>query len=112
MITIVYLDDEPDICQMFEDNFASQDVSVTTFHDVERAIHHIQNSKVDLVFLDYRLPGMTGAEVAQRLPADLPKALITGDLNIEEDGPFVKIFHKPLEFRTVEKFIKSFVGQG
>ncbi len=64
---VIYLDDEPHLCEMFVDNFASGEVSVETFTDSEKAITAINASIPDLVFLDYRLPETTGEAVALRL---------------------------------------------
>ena len=32
---VVYIDDEPDICQMFEDYFSSPDVRIRTYRSEE-----------------------------------------------------------------------------
>jgi len=110
-LKIIYLDDEPDLCEMFVDNFASPIVSIQTFTDPEAAITAINESKPDLVFLDYRLPETTGQEVATRLNPDMPKVLLTGDLSVDTRNSFIKVFHKPFDFGEMEAFIQSFLGR-
>lgn len=105
---IIYLDDEPHLCEMFEDNFSTPDVSVQTFVDPECAIKAINESNPDLVFLDYRLPKTTGDIVASRLSPDIPKALITGDLTVKSTQLFLRVFHKPFDFLEMEGFIQGF----
>ena len=76
-IKIIYLDDEPHLCEMFVDNFASAEVLIQTFTDPESAIKAINEEKPDFVLLDYRLPQTTGQDVALRLNPAIPKALVT-----------------------------------
>lgn len=107
-LRIVYLDDEPLLCEMFVDNFASLEVSVQTFTNPETAIVAINESNPDLVFLDYRMPLTNGIEVADRLNPEIPKALITGDLDVTYQESFVKVFHKPFDFTEMESFIRAY----
>ena len=110
-LKIVYLDDEPGLCEIFVDNFSSPDVSVDTFTNPEAAVKAINESLPDLVFLDYRLPGTTGDEVASRLSAVIPKVLITGDLAVMSTKSFVKVFHKPFDFTEMELFIQGYLDR-
>jgi DNA-binding response OmpR family regulator len=108
-LKIVYLDDEPHLCEMFVDNFASPEVMFETFTDPEAAIKAINESVPDLVLLDYRLPNTTGEVVASRLNSAIPKVLLTGDLSVKEVKSFVKVFYKPFDFAEMETFIQSYL---
>jgi DNA-binding response OmpR family regulator len=110
-LKVIYLDDEPQLCEMFVDNFASDEVSVKTFTDPERAIVAINESVPDFAILDYRLPGMTGIDVALRLNGAVPKVLLTGDLTVQTVNDFVKVFHKPFDFAEMEAFIQSYIDR-
>jgi DNA-binding response OmpR family regulator len=96
---------------MFVDNFASPVVSIQAFTDPEAAIKAINESKPDLVFLDYRLPETTSHDVATRLNPDIPKVLLTGDLTVNARNCFIKVFYKPFDFEEMEAFIQSCLGR-
>ncbi len=106
---IVYLDDEPDMCEMFKDNFASDELQVRTFIDVAGALKHVEAEGADLVFLDYRLPNTTGDVVAKKLPPEIPKVLLSGDLTLNTTSAFVRVFSKPFDFDEMTLLIETFV---
>lgn len=108
---IIYLDDETHLCEMFAENFSSERISVETFTDPEAAIQAINQTLPDLVFLDYRLPHMTGEEVAARLKKSIPKAIVTGDIGITTLGSINRIFEKPFDFDAIQRFIQGFIDQ-
>lgn len=105
--TIVYLDDETELCELFVDYFSSDEVQVKSFENEEFAIHEIKTNPPDLVFLDLNLFSTTGEKVAARIDPNIPKALITGDIRINSKPPFLKVFHKPLDFDLIDEFIGS-----
>lgn len=105
---VVYLDDEPLLCEFFKDCLESDDVIIKTFINPEEAIQEILTNRPDLVFLDFRLPNTTGDIVAQKIPENIPKVLITGDLVVEAKSTFIKIFKKPFNFSEMKEFIEHF----
>ena len=107
-LKVAYVDDELGLCQSFEDNFASDDLLITTFTDPEKALTVINTGEFDLVLLDFRLPNITGDEIAARIKVKVPVALITGDLNVKPSAKFVKIFSKPCSFDEMTAFLQSF----
>ena len=110
VLKVVYLDDEPDICEIFKANFESSEVSIKTFVDPLAAVRSIEADRPDLIFLDYRLPDTSGDRVAMRLEGSIPKALITGDLSVRPESDFVRIFYKPFRFSEIEKFIGEYAS--
>lgn len=106
-LSVFYLDDEPDLLEMFEDLFAAPHIKITTAVDATLALQRLQSEKFDLVFLDYRLPGTTGDEIARKIPKGPTLALITGDLSVRTDFPFKAIFAKPYRKDEVQKFIDN-----
>lgn len=108
---IYYLDDEEDLCQIFIDYFASKDVVVTTFIDPKIAIDAINKNPPHLFFIDYRMPGTTGDEVAKVLDPNIPKFLITGDISINTQYKFEKVFTKPYEESAISELISSYISR-
>lgn len=110
-IKVYYVDDEPDLLDLFADVFSSDDVEVTTFVDPDTALSVIWEAPPDLLFLDYRLPKTTGSKLACEIEPAIPKVLITGDLATTRDANFIGVFSKPLNFEEISAFIASFVDR-
>lgn len=92
---IVYLDDEQGLLEIFSENFSGKDREITTFSDPKAAIPALKANPPDILFIDYRLPGYTGDEIAKMLDPQIYKVLLTGDLDPKCSYPFQAIFEKP-----------------
>lgn len=106
-LKIYYLDDEKDLLDNFADLFSTPDREIVTFTDPEEAVAAIKASPPDILFIDYRLPGCTGDQVANRLDPSIPKVLITGDMHVNSSYKFYKIFEKPVDLDVLEEFIQK-----
>ena len=106
-LEIVYIDDEVDLLSLFEDTFSDSDIRIRTFADVGKAKEAILEKAPDLVFIDFRLPGTTGDQVANDLDPKIPKALITGDLQVNTSYKFDAVFEKPYNIKAIREFIKK-----
>jgi DNA-binding response OmpR family regulator len=104
---IYYLDDEPELLELFVDTFSEPGIEICIFNDVSAFHEAIQRRIPDLIFLDYRLSGTTGDEIALRLDPNLPKALITGDQQVKTKAFFEAQFAKPYRTEEIEAFIKK-----
>ena len=93
---IYYLDDEPDLCEIMSDRLNSNEIRVETFCDSASLLKRCEESKPDLFFLDFRLPGITGDEVAFKLDPAIPKVLITGEISPQTKYPFIAILSKTI----------------
>lgn len=109
-IKVIYVDDEPDICELFVDIFGGKDILIESFSDPEQAIKHIHEVMPDLVIADSRMPETTGEKLAARLPPGIPVACASGDLNLESKYQYVKILKKPFEIENVREFIGSYLA--
>jgi len=107
-LKVFYLDDEEDLCENFSDYFASDKVAVTTFTDPDAAIEAVTKQVPDLFFVDYRLPGITGDEVAKLLPSDIPKFLLTGDISLNSTYKFIRVINKPYNSEEILKIIEEY----
>jgi DNA-binding NtrC family response regulator len=106
-LKLVYLDDEPDLCDIFMDMFSADDVEVRTFVDPVQAVQSITSEPPDLIFLDYRLPNTTGDKIAVSLDNAIPKVLITGDITVKTEYSFVRVLEKPYRQADVADLIRD-----
>lgn len=73
---------------------------------------------IDMVFTDYKMPQMDGAQMTKRIKAryqDLPVVLVTGsvvvpDSELENVG-FDAVVHKPFELKVIADCITRFYPQ-
>lgn len=109
-LKVYYLDDEPDLLEIFSDTLSNEMVEVTTFLDPNKFVTAVSSQPPDLVFLDFRLPSTTGLDIARKLDPDIPKAMVTGDLAVKADPVFTAYFEKPIKFLEVQVFIQKFIN--
>ncbi len=108
---VYYLDDEPDLCEAFLDFFSSETISIQTFVDPHTAIAAIKKARPDLFFVDFRLPGMNGDQVAQAIDASIPKILVSGELDVKTQAHFVEKFSKPFDFDKLGEIIQQYAAR-
>lgn len=105
-IRIFYLDDEVDLCEVFKDNFQTAEIDISVFSDPAQAIAAVVASPPDLFFVDFRLPGMTGEDVAKRVGPSVPVILLSGDIDVTTSDIFHKKLPKqPYPFQEIEAII-------
>jgi FixJ family two-component response regulator len=107
-LRVVYIDDEVALCENFQDLHSSPEVEIETFTSPELAIESIRNNPPDLLFLDYRLPGTTGDQVASVLNLSKPIILITGELEVKTTYPFHMIIQKSADISEISSVIEFF----
>ncbi len=104
---VYYLDDEPDLAEVFFDLIQAQGIQVRTFTDPLIFLSETAKTPPDIVFVDYRLPGMNGLEIAKKLSPKIHIALMTGELEIQNKAPALEVLSKPFEKELILKFIKE-----
>lgn len=102
---IIYVDDESDICEDFALLMESDSIQVITFTSPFELLQKIDSINPDIIVSDYRMPGLTGIELAQKLSPELPKVLLTGELSLKDTSDFIKVFQKPCDFRALRTFL-------
>ncbi len=108
-INVYYVDDEKDLCEIFSDFFTSDNIKITTFEDPKEALKVAKESPPDLLLIDFRMPGMTGEELAFALNDNTPKVLVTGDIRIDCQYPFLQIIRKPYDFNKIQSLLDTYV---
>ncbi len=83
---VIYIDDEPGLCRVFELNMKAQGFRARSFTDPAAALSYINTSKqpIHAVLCDHRMPDMTGLEVIEQITVPVPIFLVTGDHNLAE----------------------------
>ncbi len=104
---IYYLDDEPDLLQIFEETFQEEKTEITTFSEPRALIEAAGQHPPHLLFLDFRLPNITGVQIARQLDPLIPKILVTGDMSLPKDETFLIQFEKPIDAEIVGAFIEK-----
>jgi two-component system response regulator HydG len=80
-ITVLLVDDDPELCELVKFGLGPQDMKVTAHASGEQAFAHITAHDVDVVVTDLAMPGMHGFELIDRIRAncpELPVIVLTG----------------------------------
>ena len=105
MSTVLYVDDEPINCSMFELNFKKYYHVLLAESGMEALDVLNENKQVDVIVSDMKMPGMDGLEFIQKVKETnkgLPCFILTGyDLTQDlmeaiKNGIVVKYFQKPM----------------
>jgi DNA-binding NtrC family response regulator len=104
---IYYLDDEPDLCNLFKEFFESDLIEIETFSDAFEAIERCDQSPPDIMFIDYRLADTTGNLVAEVIANDIVKVLVTGELEVPSYEVFYEVIAKPFKLIDVTLIIEK-----
>lgn len=109
MLNVLHLDDEEEICSVFADLFSSPQISIKSFTNARAAIEEVKKNPPDLIFLDYRLPGTNGEEVATEMNTKIPICLISGDITLKTNYAFSAVFKKPWKSTEIQAFLNTFI---
>ena len=63
---LLVVEDDPHISKMIKFALESE-YHITTVTDIDLALNTLSNEKIDLILLDWMLPGLTGIELIRRL---------------------------------------------
>ncbi|RYX80648.1 response regulator [bacterium] len=120
---ILFVDDTPDTRELYRLYFTlAGHVAETAPNGLEALRIVAHDSSLDLIILDYHMPGMTGLEVAQHLRqmedlAAIPIILFTGD-TMEDFAPKLReldiacVVYKPIEPHTLVTTAQKVIGVG
>lgn len=109
-LNIYYLDDEAELGELFVEFFSSDQVHVESFTNAEAFLRKITEDTPDLIFIDYRLSSLNGDDVAKKIDPSIPKALVTGEIQIAPSYPFFKVFEKPIDVVEVSKAFEDLLA--
>ncbi len=109
---ILIVDDEEDICELFEFEFESCGFETHVAGNAKEAIEVLKENAVDAILSDVRMPGGNGLEllewVRKNKPINLVFILMTGYSDVSLEKAFQQgahgLFHKPLELPEVTSY--------
>ena len=84
----VAIDDDPLICQVFEDILASEGLETKAFSSTTELVPLLQQNNIDGVIVDYHLGELNGVEALtalreQGLPKEIPALILSSDASDE-----------------------------
>jgi len=114
---VLVIDDEEAILQMVHDGLARSGYRVDTMADGEAALQRLKKQPYDVVFCDWKMPGLNGRQVYERLRESNPGLcrrviFITGDVINEQMQKFLEVekrpcLAKPFKLAELRDVIKS-----
>jgi two-component system nitrogen regulation response regulator GlnG len=112
---VLVADDEPSIRFVLREALEQQGCEVVEAEDGDAALEHLGAGSYDLAFLDIRMPGLTGLELLERMPAlgvDTAAVIITAQNTFENAVEAMKrgaldYLVKPFTLREVEALLEK-----
>ncbi len=110
-VKILVVDDEKDFVEMFSLRLTRQGEKVSVAYSGQEALDLLEETKIDVVILDIRMPGMDGIETLKRIKAAYPLVeviMLTGHGSTEtavegmKAGAFDYLM-KPADFEDISE---------
>lgn len=120
-LPVVYIDDEPSLCRVFEMVLGARGMEIVTFTNPAAGLEYLNAHDVAVVFCDYRMPKMTGLEVLAQMTRKAPFYLVSGDLAADacaSNPGITGLLAKPFRAEELIKLVNKHVvaesepGQG
>jgi len=118
--TVLVVDDDPALQSLFKQFLKKAGFGRIVVGTGEDALAHCEKKQFDLVFLDLKLPDISGDELytqIKQMCPDLPIVIITGYPDSEilsrilANGP-VTVIQKPIDFDQLNKTVKILGHKG
>ncbi|MCK4792604.1 MAG: response regulator [Desulfobacteraceae bacterium] len=109
--TVLVVDDEAPILNMLERAFIKNGYTVRSAESAEEALKILKHENIQVMFLDLKLPGISGVDLCRQIRKDKPIAIIyaiTGYTSLFElaecrEAGFDDYFTKPVELEILWK---------
>lgn len=119
---VLVVDDEEPILALVRDALSANGVELDMAHDGETAIDRMRHNTYDAAICDWRMPGMNGQQVYERLKAFDPEAaerviFVTGDVVNEKAQEFIKkegnlCLSKPFTLHEIREAVREVIEKG
>ena len=108
---ILVVDDEVHVRDMLEQAFSKAGYTVRLAESAEETLDILKDEKIQVMFLDLKLPGMNGLKLCRKIRKDFPIAIIhaiTGYASLFEpadcrEAGFDDYFIKPVDLEVLFK---------
>ena len=111
---ILVVDDDAQVRATISRALTELGYAVSEAGNGPKALELVRDDRVDLVILDYVMPGMDGAEVAREIAAidpDLPVIFSTGHAALRAlrtaAGDDVTVLHKPFTLDELDELLRE-----
>jgi YesN/AraC family two-component response regulator len=110
-LEIVIVDDEKQITELIKMAvlFASQNTSIHTFTDPEKARDYLEKNQVDILITDYKMPKYNGLQLMEGVSPLVKKVLISGYVSEIAEEKLTQLnatfFEKPVPMKALGKII-------
>ncbi|MDY7039026.1 MAG: response regulator, partial [Thermodesulfobacteriota bacterium] len=73
---ILIVDDEKYLLQLYIEAFTEWGYTVRSAKSAEKALEILKHENLQVMFLDLKLPGMSGVDLCRQIRKDIPMAVI------------------------------------
>ncbi|WP_164002782.1 response regulator [Pyxidicoccus caerfyrddinensis] len=117
---LLVVDDEPQVAHALRRLFRREGFDVQVAFNGNEALERLKEFSPDIVLTDFRMPGMTGSELLQRVKRSHPLALrliISGYADFKSvvasvnDGEICRFISKPWDDAELVTYLKSLLRQ-
>lgn len=118
MMTVLVVDDEPDILLVLEMLLSAEGYRVRTASSGTEALALVQAERPDLVLADVMMPGIDGFELMRRMAnedsAGIPVILMSAAAETvgRKVEPPTRFIPKPLDFDRLLALVRDVTGEG
>jgi CheY-like chemotaxis protein len=118
LASILVIDDDPDVRQFIVQSLEDQGYRVRSAADGEHGLKEAARERPDLVIVDFIMPGLSGAEVANRLLAKRPSQPILFVSGYSETeavrrvAPNAPLLAKPFRADALDKAVRGALAHG
>jgi signal transduction histidine kinase len=117
---VLVIDDEEAILEMVSESLSSYGYQVDTVIDGETSLRQLKQNHYDVIFCDWKLPGLNGRQIYERLRATNPElckrvVFITGDVINDQMRKFLEdekrsCLTKPFALAELRSAIKTILA--
>lgn len=116
---ILIVDDEPDLVKIYEARLKAHNYATLSAANGAKALEIVKQTEIDLIFMDYYLPDMTGLEACKRIREELkneiPIIFISANEDVIKelpDFPKTEKIVKPVSADKMLEFVKKYIPNG